>query len=85
MFFFRGKIQKKKEKQFSFKGPTCSSGHGRKILDERTKEIIKDEGQNIGRKDEYSGTRDLLNSCKLNLLKDSKTSGEDLTGKLTNS
>ena len=44
-----------------------------------------DEGQNLGRKDECSGTKDLLNSCKLNLLKDSKTSGEDLTGKLINS
>ena len=44
-----------------------------------------DEGQNPGRKDECSGTKDLLNSCKLNLLKDLKTSGEDLTGKFKNS
>ena len=56
--------------------------------DEKTKkEMTKggDEGQNLGRKYECSGTKDLLNSCKLNLLKDSKTPGEDLTGKLTNS
>jgi hypothetical protein len=74
--------------------PTCSSSQGRrtgrkildegrKILNERTKEIIKDEGQNIGRKDGCSGTKDLLNLCKLNLLKDSKTPGKYLTGKLT--
>ena len=77
---------------------TCSSSRGRRTKDrtkdfgrrttwqkDEAKEIIKDERQNIVRKDECSGREDLLNSCKLNLLKDSKTSGEDLTGKLTNS
>ena len=60
-------------------------GRRTKSQKDEPKEIIKNEGQNMGRKDEGSGTKDLLNSCKLNLLKDSNTSDEDLTGKLLHS
>ncbi len=69
---------------------TFVEDEGRKIVDEgrkdekTKKEMTKggDEGQNSGRKDECSRTKDPLNSCKLNLLKNSKISGEDLTSKL---
>jgi hypothetical protein len=60
-------------------------GRRTKAKDEKTKkEMTKggEEGQNSGRKDECSRTKDPLNSCKLNLLKDSKTFGKDLTGNM---